>query len=100
MYTNFFADAARISSAIAKIHNLSWNEAESYMFKTTTLEKMEWYDCIHIGITPGHDVDGILFYGDGSIEFVISREQYSEDIDYFPKETIEYVRDQLEAMIN
>ena len=100
-YEKIFTNEAILVALICDIFGLSWNdEANSYMVNGST---MEWTDCETIDLPnevklDEDSIDGVLIFGDGTIEFHYKNEQDAINWAEFSEEVIEKVIEQLELV--
>ena len=71
-YEKIFANAEKITALICGILGLSWND-ETYSLMVDD-SPMEWTDCETIDLPnevklDEDSIDGVLIFGDGTIEF-------------------------------
>lgn len=100
-YERMLANEIRLMTLIRDILGIDWNdEVGSYMVNGST---MEWTDCETIGLPnevelDEDSIDGVLIFGDGTIEFHYKNEQDAINWTEFSNEVIEKVIEQLEIV--
>ena len=100
-YERMLADNIRLMILIRDILGLTWNdEANSFMVNGSP---MEWTDHEVIDLPnevelDEDSIDGILIFGDGTIEFHYKNEQDAINWTEFSNEVIEKVIEQLELV--
>ena len=100
-YERMLANEIRLITLIRNILGIDWNdEVDSYMVNGST---MEWTDCETIGLPnevelDEDSIDGVLIFGDGTIEFHYKNEQDAINWTEFSDEVIEKVIEQLELV--
>ena len=100
-YEKIFTNEAILVALICDILGLNWNdEANSYMVNDST---MEWTDCETIDLPnevklDEDSIDGVLIFGDGTIEFHLKNEQDAINWAEFSEEINEKVIGQLELV--
>ena len=97
------ANEIRLMTLIRDILGIDWNdEVDLYMVNGST---MEWTDHEVIGLSnevelDEDSIDGVLLFGDGTIEFHRKNEQDAPNWAKFSEEVIEKVIEQLELVWN
>lgn len=97
-YEKIFTNQAILVALICDILGLNWNdEASSYMVNGST---MEWTDYETIKLPnevelDEDSIDGVLIFGDGTIEFHLKNEQDAINWTEFSEDVIEKVIEQL-----
>ena len=100
-YERMLANEIRLITLIRNILGIDWNdEVDSYMVNGST---MEWTDCETIDLPnevelDEDSIDGVLIFGDGTIEFHYKNEQDAINWTEFSDEVIEKVIEQLELV--
>ena len=100
-YERMLANEIRLITLIRNILGIDWNdEVGSYMVNGST---MEWTDCETIDLPnevelDEDSIDGVLIFGDGTIEFHYKNEQDAINWTEFSDEVIEKVIEQLELV--
>ena len=100
-YERMLANNIRLMILIRDILGLTWNdEANSFMVNGST---MEWTDHEVIDLPNEVEldedfIDGVLIFGDGTIEFHYKNEQDAINWTEFSDEVIEKVIEQLELV--
>ena len=97
-YERMLANEIRLMTLIRDILGIDWNdEVDLYMVNGST---MEWTDQEVIDLPNGvkldeDSIDGVLIFGDGTIEFHLKNEQDAINWVKFSNEVIEKVIEQL-----
>lgn len=100
-YERMLANEIRLITLIRNILGIDWNdEVDSYMVNGST---MEWTDCETIDLPnevelDEDSIDGVLIFGDGTIEFHYKNEQDAINWTEFSDEVIEKIIEQLELV--
>ena len=100
-YERMLANEIRLMTLIRDILGIDWNdEADLYMVNGST---MEWTDHEVIDLPnevklDEDSIDGVLLFGDGTIEFHYKNEQDAINWTEFSDEVIEKVIEQLELV--
>ena len=100
-YERMLANNIRLMTLIRDILGIDWNdEADLYMVNGSP---MEWTDHEVIGLPNEVEldedfIDGVLIFGDGTIEFHYKNEQDAINWTGFSEEVIEKVIEQLELV--
>ena len=102
-YEKIFANAEKLTALICGILGLSWND-ETYSLMVDD-SPMEWTDheAIHLPNEVELDedsIDGVLIFGDGTIEFHLKNEQDAINWAKFSEEVVEKVIGQLGLVWN
>ena len=100
-YEKMLANDERLMTLICGILGLSWND-ETYSLMVND-SPMEWTDYETIDLPnevelDEDSIDGVLFFGDGTIEFHLKNEQDAPNWEKFSEEVIEKVIEQLELV--
>ena len=93
-YEKIFANAEKLTALICGILGLSWND-ETYSLMEDD-SPMEWTDCETIDLPnevklDEDSIDGVLIFGDGTIEFRLKNEQDAINWTGFSEEVVEKV---------
>lgn len=100
-YEKIIINEIRLITLIRDILGIDWNdEANLYMVNGST---MEWTDHEVIDLPnevelDEDSIDGVLIFGDGTIEFHLKNEQDAINWTEFSEEVIEKVIEQLELL--
>ena len=100
-YEKIFANAEKLTALIRDILGIDWNdEVNSFMVNGSP---MEWADHEVIDLPnevelDEDSIDGVLIFGDGTIEFHYKNEQDAINWTEFSDEVIEKVIEQLELI--
>ena len=100
-YEKILTNEIRLMTLIRGILGIDWNdEVDLYMVNGST---MEWTDHEVIDLPnevklDEDSIDGVLFFGDGTIEFHYKNEQDAINWTEFSDEVIEKVIEQLEMV--
>lgn len=100
-YERMLANEIRLITLIRNILGIDWNdEVNSFMANGSP---MEWTDCETIDLPnevelDEDSIDGVLIFGDGTIEFHYKNEQDAINWTEFSDEVIEKVIEQLEQV--
>ena len=100
-YEKMLANDERLMTLICGILGLTWNDETYSLMVNDSKRELSDYETIKLPNEVELDedsIDGVLFFGDGTIEFHLKNEQDAINWVEFSEEVIEKVIEQLELV--